>query len=353
MEHAITFDPSSTASPASSMLARTLTTARAAARTSFYAAATAAAARLAKPLGDVERDYGRYAFRDAYELHRRVLARPGMREVMRRAEREDLATLPFFLASVPFDVLRVIARTRRGVTHGEVVPSDAFPYPDYYLNDFHHQPNGNLSLRAALTYEWQIRFLFMGTNRLMRQALIDEIPRGRDLQILDVGCGTASWLTQASLQGRSHRVTGVDLSPHYLGVARVFRGRDASFLQMNAESMPDEWTNRFDAVTSIWLFHELPLEAIESVTREIARVLRPGGSLYFMDAAQPSDTPAEGRATVEGISDRFRDFVNEPYFRLYQEIDLAALFARHGLTIEKSDRCYASKVVVARRDGSA
>ncbi len=334
---------------ATSALARTIVSAQAALRTGFYAGMTAATARLAKPFGDVERDYGKFALRDAYELHRRVLERPGMRDVMRRAEREDLAMLPFFLASAPFDLVRVVSRTRRGISRGEVRPSDAFPYPDYYLNDFHHQPNGNLSFRAALTYEWQIRFLFMGTNRLMRQALIDEIPIGDHLDILDVGCGTASWLSQARLQGRSHPVTGIDLSPHYLGVARVFRGREASFLQMKAEAMAPEWTRRFDAVTCIWLFHELPPTVIESVTSEIARVLKPGGRLYFMDAAQPEDAPPEGRETVEGISDVFRDYVNEPFFRQYQRIDLAALFGRHGLTVEKSERCYASKVIVATR----
>ena len=344
---AITRPPSTT--PAGSALTRTLVRAQAAVRTGFYAAATAATARLAKPLGEVEREYGKFALRDAYELHRRVLERPGMREVMRRAEREDLAMLPFFLASAPFDLVRVVSRTRRGISRGEVRPPDAFPYPDYYLNDFHHQPNGNLSFRAALTYEWQIRFLFMGTNRLMRQALIDEIPLGDHLDMLDVGCGTAAWLTQARLQGRRHRVTGIDLSPHYLDIARIFRGREAVFLQMKAEAMAPEWTRRFDAVTCIWLFHELPPAVIESVTSEIARVLKPGGRLYFMDAAQPEDAPPEGRETVEGISDVFCDYVNEPYFRRYQKIDLNALFARHKLAIEKSERCYASKVVVATR----
>jgi ubiquinone/menaquinone biosynthesis C-methylase UbiE len=334
-----------------SALVRADLTARAALRTGFYAAATAASVRLAKPLGEVERDYGRHALRDAYDLHRNVLSRPGMRDVLRRAEREDLATLPFFLASLPFDLVRVVSRTRRGIKHGDVSPSDGFPYPDYYLNDFHHQVNGNLSLRAALTYEWQIRFLFMGTNRLMRQILIDEIPVGDDFHILDVGCGTASWLTQARLQGRRHRVTGIDLSPHYLGVARAFRGRLANFHQMNAESLDPKWSNRFDAVTCIWMFHEMPPGAIENATAEIARVLKPGGTLYFMDAAQPEDIVPEGQATAKGISERFRDFMNEPYFRAYQAIALRELFDRHGLAIVKSTRAYASKVVVASKEG--
>lgn len=335
-------------SESSSGLMRALAGARDAARTGFYAGVTAAAARLAKPLGALEREYGRHALRDAYELHRKILERPGMREVLRRAEREDFAMLPFFLASAPLDLARVVARTRLGITRGTVVPRDGYAYPSYYLNDFHHQPNGHLSMRAALTYEWQIRFLFMGTNRLMRQVLIDHIPSGADLDILDVGCGTATWISQARLQGREHRVTGVDLSPYYLRVAQAFRGGHATFLQMNAEALAPEWTGRFDALTCIWLFHELPRAAIERVTAEMARVLKPGGRLYFMDAAQPEDIP-EGESTVAGVSDLFRDYINEPWFRLYQQMDLPALFARHGFTVEATERCYASKVIVARR----
>lgn len=321
---------------------------RAAARTAFYAGGTAFAARLAKPFGEVEREYGRYAVRDAFELQRQMFERPEVRDALRRAEIEDLATLPFFLASGPFDLARIVVRARRGVKKGTVVPPDDFPYPDYYLNDFHHQANGNLSLRAALTYEWQIRFLFMGASRLMRQAVIDEIPRGSDLDVLDVGCGTAAWLGQARAQGRMHHVTGIDLSPHYLSLARFFRAGDATFVQMNAERLEPAWTGRFDVVTCIWLFHEMPPEAIERTTAEIARVLAPGGRFLFLEAAQPEDVE-DGRETVVGISERFRDTMNEPYFRRYQDVDLPALFAQNGLSIERTERCYVSKLVVARR----
>src|SRR5688500_11804355 len=96
----------------SQALGAAFTSARAAARTAFYAGATAAAARLAKPRGAIDREHGRYALKDAFELHREMLARPGMSDVMRRAEREDLATLPFFLASAPFELARRVARTK-------------------------------------------------------------------------------------------------------------------------------------------------------------------------------------------------------------------------------------------------
>lgn len=339
-QQALQFAPSTVPSPLTRGFARL----EALSKTGFYAALSTMATRLALPSSEENLDFVTAA-RDAYELHERMLTRPGMRDVLRRVEREDLATLPFFLALSPGDVRRVHAKRARNVRRLAVEPPDDFPYPEYYLNDFHNQSNGNLSLRAALTYEWQIRFLFMGTHHLMRQGVIDEIPEGDGLDVLDVACGTASWLTQARLQNRRHPVTGIDLSPHYLKVARFFRGRDATFLQMNAEQLSPGWTGRFDVVTNIWLFHELPQDALDRATAEMARVLKPSGKLIFMEAIQLADAPPRRR--LEKANERFLEIFNEPYFASYQRLDLPRHFARFGLEVASVSRWNSSKVITA------
>ena len=58
---------------------------------------------------------------------------------------------------------------------------------------------------------------------------------------------------------------------------------DASLVTDNAERMPFG-DGLFDAVTSVFLFHELPAKAQRNVLREIARVLRPGGLLVICDS---------------------------------------------------------------------
>ncbi|MCY1080049.1 class I SAM-dependent methyltransferase [Archangium lansingense] len=329
----------------SASLSEVLPRLRTAGRVGLHASGLMSAWASALPVDDVDLAFFKKSFTGAMDLHGRVLSDPDKREALARAEREDLLMLPVFLATMLSDIGRVRSKQRNGVLGLQVEPGDPFPYPDYYLTDFHNQANGGLSLRAALTYEWQLRILFMGANRLMRQGVIDQIPEGGHLDILDVACGPATWLGQAWLQNRRHRYTGIDLSPSYLEAARLLR-RKATLLQMNAEQLLPEWTDCFDLVTCIWLFHELPLPAIERVTAEMARVLEPGGTLLFLDSIQEGD----GSAEELGPFEHFEAYFNEPYFRDYTRLDLPELFARHGLRTVKQERWFLSKLLVLRKE---
>lgn len=330
----------------------------AALRTVVHTGAHAIASRaMPRPAGE-RPDALAVVAREIYALNARLLARPGFAEALRAAEREDLWLLPFFLAALPLDLARVVGKLRKKQVRLQVTPPDDFPYPDYYLNDFHNQKNGNLSLQAALTYELQIRVLFLGANRLMRQGVIEHIPPGDHLDILDVACGTGAWLGLARPQGRAHRVTGVDLSPAYLKVARRFHGSPgdkqggprAEFLQMNAEALSPEWSERFDVVTCIWLLHELPRRAQENAVAEMVRVLKPGGALILMDSAQEADYAPEQAAYMRSVSDWFARTFNEPYYKAYQRLDVPALLRSHGLRVTQSDRWFRSKVWYARKE---
>ncbi len=282
--------------------------------------------------------------KEAFLLQRDMLRRPGMAQVLWAAERQDLAHLPAFLATLPFDLRRM--RQRAQGVQRPVQPRDDFDYPVYYLHDYHYQANGALSWRAAATYEWQIRFLFAGTNRLMRQAVIDAIPPGKHLNILDVGCGTGTWARQARLQGRNHPICGVDLSPHYLRVARGRNVPDTTYEQHNAETLPKSWSERFDVVTCIWMYHELPRAAQRQVTANIARVLKPGGTLLFLEAAQQCDVPEDD---ISDSNRAFADNFNEPYFMAYQKLDLEAHLRDAGLTVGRRQRSFVSTLIEATK----
>ena len=93
----------------------------------------------------------------------------------------------------------------------------------------------------------------------------------------------------------------------------------------NAENLPLADASQ-DIVTVIFLFHELPAPVRRRVAHEMARVLKPGGLLVFLDSAQYGDVPGWDGA-LESFPHRF----HEPYYRNYLEDDLDGIFTAAGL----------------------
>jgi ubiquinone/menaquinone biosynthesis C-methylase UbiE len=116
------------------------------------------------------------------------------------------------------------------------------------------------------------------------------------------------------------------------------------FVQAAAESMPfpDE---SFDAVTCVYLFHELPPAVRREAAREAARVLKPGGVFILADSIQLGDRPR-----VDAHLGRFGDF-NEPYYRSWLREDTVELFGERGAGLEPwtKELCSSTKVLSFRK----
>ncbi|MEV3969676.1 class I SAM-dependent methyltransferase [Streptomyces sp. NPDC050698] len=136
---------------------------------------------------------------------------------------------------------------------------------------------------------------------------------GRAGDVLDLGCGTGSLSLLASEQG--HRVTGVDLSPAMVTLARQkLAGRDAVFLVGDAAS-PPVGEQGFDTVLVRHVLWALPDPG--RALRHWRGLLRPGGRLVLVEgvwgSVAPAGIPAErligllapvaGRVRVERLSD--------------------------------------------------
>ncbi len=222
-------------------------------------------------------------------------------------------------------------------------------YPDYYLRTFHWQSDGWLSDHSAKYYDVSVEVLFVGTAGIMRRmtipALVASLEGRAQPSILDVACGTGSFLRQLHGTFPKARLSGIDLSPYYLRRAHdTLNGiPGVTLVADNAEAMPFAGES-FDAVSSIFLFHELPRSARMNVLQEMYRVLRPGGCAVICDSAQRVES-----AELEYFFDLFPALYHEPYFKTYVSDPLEATLEACGFQVSSSRPHFLSKVVVATK----
>jgi len=257
-----------------------------------------------------------------------------------------LATSRAFFRDVP-----EVERRRRQGLHAEVPISGEANRPDYYLQNFHFQSGGWLTEESARLYDMQVEVLFGGAaNAMRRQALVplSEALKGRDqrrVRYADIACGPGTFLGEVRRAFPRLPAFAIDLSEPYLREAKRRLGRrpKLGFAVAKAEALPLA-DNSLDIATCIFLFHELPPEVRRTVAEEIARVLKPGGLLVFLESLQIGDDP-----DYDGLLELFPELFHEPYFASYLEDDLAAIFGAAGLSLESSTNAFLSKVVTLRK----
>jgi ubiquinone/menaquinone biosynthesis C-methylase UbiE len=252
------------------------------------------------------------------------------------------------------DLSAVEERRHGGREERRLETPSASRYPRYYLQKFHFQSDGYLSEASAERYDHQVEVLFGGGAAAMRRqalvplkaALAGRPISGRDAaRLLDVGCGTGRILREVKANYPRLRLTGIDLSPHYLAVARreLAAWSRVRFVEGAAEAMPFAEAE-FDVVTCIYLFHELPPRIRRAAAAEISRVLKPGGTLIFVDSLQLGDEP-----DYDALLQLFPLAFHEPYYASYLREDLDTLWHPDFSPIERFP-AYFSKVLSYRRD---
>ena len=121
--------------------------------------------------------------------------------------------------------------------------------------------------------DWAARDTTRRQHYLMRAARMGLLKPG---DALDLGCGTGRHAT-AMLAAAGFRVTGLDMSPRSLDVARR-ELPSVRFLEgdMAGVNFP---AGSFDLVTAFYSIIHLPREEHAEVLRRVAQWLRPGGGL--------------------------------------------------------------------------
>jgi len=248
-----------------------------------------------------------------------------------------------------FEDLPEVHRRRENRHHRQVLSEETRGRrPSYYLQNFHFQSGGWMTQESAQRYDTQVEVLLNGTaNATRRQALrpLHEVFAGRDqrrLRLLDVGCGTGRSLDFLKQAWPRLAALGIDMSEAYVAEARRHLKRWCwiNFIIANGEAIPlgDESQ---DAVTSIFMFHELPPKVRRIVFRELARVLKRGGRLVLVDSLQIGDEP-----DYDGMLELFPQGYHEPYYVSYLKEDFGAIATACGLTHIRDVNAFVSKVMV-------
>ncbi len=138
------------------------------------------------------------------------------------------------------------------------------------------------------TYDRYARLLSFGQDPRWRSFLVSRIPRDA-ARVLDVASGTAAVAIELARAAPSREVVGIDQSSEMLdaGRARVLAaglGDRIHLREGRAESLPFA-DGEFDALTFTYLLRYVDDPA--ATMRELARVVRPGGTVAMLEFAVP------------------------------------------------------------------
>jgi ubiquinone/menaquinone biosynthesis C-methylase UbiE len=163
------------------------------------------------------------------------------------------------------------------------------------------------------------------THRDLVQRFVDAVP-AEAASILDVACGPG--IMTAALAPRARAVVAFDLTPEMLTKARQRCGEagltNVTFREGSATDMPFPDAG-FDAVVTRLSIHHF--QAPRDPMAEMARVLKPGGTLVLADVIS-SEVPEE--SALHNAIEILRD---PSHVRMLPRSELHALIEAAGLTI--------------------
>lgn len=149
---------------------------------------------------------------------------------------------------------------------------------------------------------------------------------------LDVGCGGG--LLSEALARAGAAVTGIDLAPAVLDVARLHLLESAlqvDYRETSAEALAGEMAGQFDVITCMEMLEHVPDPA--SVIRACADLLKPGGCLFLSTLNR---TPQSFLAAIVGAEHVLRLLPRgtHHYAQFIKPSELAADLRRAGLVLE-------------------
>ena len=217
-------------------------------------------------------------------------------------------------------------RRARGTPAAEAPPGR---YPPYYLQKFHFQSDGYLSDASAERYDHQVEVLFGGGAAAMRRQALVPLKTALEGRSRRSASCSMSRAAPAGSCARSRRTTRGSTSEGSTCRRIISPSRAASSNLGRAPAWSRERRRR--CLLPKRNSMSLPASICFTSCRrgsgalsaaEIARVLKPGGTLIFVDSLQTGDEP-----DYDALLELFPLAFHEPYYASYLREDLDSLYA--------------------------
>jgi demethylmenaquinone methyltransferase/2-methoxy-6-polyprenyl-1,4-benzoquinol methylase len=159
--------------------------------------------------------------------------------------------------------------------------------PAFALSDPERKRTYNRLLfeEVAPRYDRITRLLSLGRDAAWKRWMISRLPQDQIGSVLDLACGTGDITSALRDAYPQAGVTGVDLCPDMLEIARERYPDGLHFLEADMSDLPME-DGTLDLVTGGYALRNAP--DLQQTLAEIHRVLRPGGRLAVLDFSAPA-----------------------------------------------------------------
>ena len=141
-----------------------------------------------------------------------------------------------------------------------------------------------------------------------RQVLFENAHLHADDRVLDIGCGTGTFVVLLKQTYPSLKIVALDPDPKALARARrkaTRAGVPIRFDRGFADSLQYP-AQSFDAIFSSFMFHHLETDTRGKTLREVARVLQPGGRFHLLDF-EASESSGHGPMSLFHRHKRLQD----------------------------------------------
>lgn len=139
-----------------------------------------------------------------------------------------------------------------------------------------------------LTPVYDVVARLVGERRFKRH-LVEQAAIAPDHDVLDIGCGTGTLALLVHTMRPSARVTGVDIDPRILAIARLKIARAGAPIEVHQGSATDPPfpPASFDRILTSLMLHHLTTPQKRDTFAAARRLLRPGGELHVADWGKP------------------------------------------------------------------